>query len=378
MPSRRVPVDVLTELIQVLSARGRAGRELAVRLDLVRATGLRYPLHRAREDRALARLVQRGGLTSRYRKIWGEAARELGADVVELDGGFIELRRDSARTRVWNHWVPLDDIVTARLALDKTLVHRLLSSSSLPVPAHLEFDATDAARAIAFLESADSPCVVKPVGASGGGGTTSGITRRADLVRAAARAGRLGGRVLIERQARGDVYRLLLLDGELLDVVRRRPPTVTGDGRSTIAALVAVENRRRLAEGGMIPLLRLDLDSAFALGARGLRLSSVPSAGDRVSVKTVVSQNAPEDNETVEGDVSPTLARDAARAAGAVGLRLAGVDVITPSTAASLSEAGGVVLEVNGTPGLHYHYEVRNRERATPVAVPILRKLLEG
>src|SRR5918997_2070831 len=116
MPATPPPqVDVLAKLIEVLSARGRAGRELAVRIDLVRATGLRYPFRRLREDRALGRLVPRGGTTARYRKIWGEAARKLGADLVELDGGFLELRRASARTRVWNHWVPLDDIVTTRL-----------------------------------------------------------------------------------------------------------------------------------------------------------------------------------------------------------------------------------------------------------------------
>jgi hypothetical protein len=33
-------------------------------------------------------------------------------------------------------------------------------------------------------------------------------------------------------------------------------------------------------------------------------------------------------------------------------------------------------LEVNGTPGLHYHYEVFNAEQATAVAVPLLERLL--
>jgi len=36
-----------------------------------------------------------------------------------------------------------------------------------------------------------------------------------------------------------------------------------------------------------------------------------------------------------------------------------------------------VIIEVNGTPGLHYHYQVADEASATPVAVPILRRLLE-
>ena len=36
-----------------------------------------------------------------------------------------------------------------------------------------------------------------------------------------------------------------------------------------------------------------------------------------------------------------------------------------------------MILEVNATPGLHYHYETRNPERAVPVLIPILRTLLD-
>src|SRR5688572_32104639 len=44
----------------------------------------------------------------------------------------------------------------------------------------------------------------------------------------------------------GASYRLLYLEGRLIDAVRRDPPTVTGDGYSTIRRLIAHENRRRL------------------------------------------------------------------------------------------------------------------------------------
>ena len=65
-------------------------------------------------------------------------------------------------------------------------------------------------------------------------------------------------------------------------------------------------------------------------------------------------------------------------AARAVGVRLAGVDLITPDASLPLDAAGGVILEVNATPGLQYHYEVRDPVRATPVMAPILEALLGG
>jgi hypothetical protein len=54
------------------------------------------------------------------------------------------------------------------------------------------------------------------------------------------------------------------------------------------------------------------------------------------------------------------------------------VDVITPDPATALDRSGGVVLEVNATPGLGYHDAVRNPGRTPAVAAQILRRLLEG
>ena len=154
---------------------------------------------------------------------------------------------------------------------------------------------------------------------------------RAQLRRACLRAGRESRDLLVERQAPGDVLRILLYHGEPLDVLRRRPPTVVGDGRSTIAELIAAENDRRFAAAaGERPwVLRADLDCVFALEHAGLSLRSVPPAGERVAVKTAVSQNGPADNESILGETSDELLAEAALAARTLGVRLAGVDVIT-------------------------------------------------
>ena len=76
--------------------------------------------------------------------------------------------------------------------------------------------------------------------------------------------------------------------------------------------------------------------------------------------------------------LDPGLVEACRRAAAAVGLRLAGVDVITPDASQPLESAGGVVAEVNGTPGIHHHYHVADTAKATPVAVPILERVLQG
>lgn len=365
--------------LEALCRGGRPGRELAIRLDLLRAIGPGEAWRRKRDD---AKLGRRNGDGRRpgYTRIWTDAAREVGAEVIDRSRGFLEVRRGAATARVWNNWVGLDDLVTWRLSLDKALVHELLTQARLPVPEHLRFDARDVAPARAFLDLAGGgPCVVKPMGGAGGSGTTSSVRTASHLGRAVLRAQRHGRSLLIERQVPGDLYRFLFLDGELLDVIRRRAPRVRGDGRSSLAALIASENRRRFADAGVERpwLLRVDLDAVLTLERHGLTLSSVPREGEWVAVKTAVSQNGPHDNESVLGEVGPELVAEARTAAGLLGIRLAGVDVITADPRSGLGASGGVILEVNATPGLHYHYEVRDRDLAVPVAVPILRRLLE-
>jgi cyanophycin synthetase len=342
------------------------------------AIGPAYAWRRLRDDAAYARLDQ-GGRNRVYRDVWLDAATEVGAELEDLGGGWFEIRASGARTRINQQRVPLDDGVTLRLADDRRLTQALVAGAGLPVPEQLVFDADDLSPALDFMERHTGLCVVKPASGTGGGeATTAGVGTPTQLRRARIRAARLASQVVIERQVPGTVYRLLFLDGDLLDVVRRHPPRVEGNGECTIRELIVAENRRRLAAGGSIRIeqLNIDLDCLYALDGAGLTLRSIPRAGEVVAIKTATNQNRAEDNETVRDGVAPELVADARQAADAIGVRLAGVDLITSDPGRSLRESGGVVIEVNGNPGLHHHYQVARREQATRVAIPILRLLL--
>ena len=189
-------------------------------------------------------------------------------------------------------------------------------------------------------------------------------------------AARLDTRLLIERQVPGEMYRLLYLDGELLDVVLRQAPHVLGDGRSTIVELIIQENERRLAAARPRALITVDLDCLLALEAGGRSPSTVPASGERVRVKTASSENGEQENHTMRS-FSPDVVDECAEAVRAVGLRLSGVDLVTPDINRPIAEAGGAIIEVNGTPGFQYHYEVADREHATRIAIPVLQRVFD-
>ncbi|HKC46053.1 MAG TPA: hypothetical protein VKB63_00525 [Gemmatimonadales bacterium] len=318
------------------------------------------------------------GRTAFYTALWRDAAAGLGegARFRELDDAFWEIRYRGRCTRIARGMVMLDNPVTLALAGHKALVHRLLAATDLPVPPSHEFTLATLDEGEAFVREYGSPCVVKPARNSGAGeGVATHITR-AELVRAALNASLYSRYVLIERQIPGDCYRLLYLHGRLLHAIRRHAPSVTGDGRSTIRQLITAENARRAQDrGASVTRLRIDLDMKTTLRHARLTLRSVPDAGEAVVVKTVVNDNARADNVAVTCEIGAALRDEGARAAATLGVSLAAIDVITPNPRVSLGEANGVIIEVNSTPGLHHHYNVRNPD-GVDVAGPLLRCLL--
>jgi hypothetical protein len=285
-------------------------RELRARVERSRAPDAAPPPHNASPDPgASAGTVQLGTL---YGRVWREAAEETGASIEELAPEVFELRRGDRAIRVWRDVVDVDDPVTLALARDLALARRLLLRADVPVPDHLEFSARDPKPALEFL-SAGGPCTIGPsLRRDGERGSTSGIETAAQLRRASREAATQTERLLIEREAPGELYRLLLLDGELIDALRiSRHADGAGAGR----------------------------DAAC-------------------------------------GPLAPELVAQAGAAQRTVGVRLAGVEVITSDPSRSPAETGAVVFDVRGNPPLHEHHPAPPHPGSSPVLVSLVGRLL--
>lgn len=351
---------------------------LQAKADLIRSVGYSHAWRRAREDRRHRRALI-GRRPQVADRMWRDAAAEIGAEVREISPTLLEFHLGGSWTRIRGQTTPFSDPVSDFVASDKPLAYRILGSAGLPVPASEIVDV--AARGDAsVLERIGLPCIVKPVRGGGGDGVIGEIRSADQLRRALVRVGKFDRQALIEHQAEGDSYRLLILDGEVLDVLRRRRPMLDGDGVATIEELMFREYARRITDEGPSGLKQfvVDLDCLFALERQGLTTSSVLPAGESVVVKTATNYNGPEETETWRGAVPAALSEPALLAASTLGVRLAGVDIVTNDPTVPLAEAGGVVLEVNAVPGLTHHYNVSDVTNATRIAVPILQALLHG
>ena len=252
------------------------------RASLLRELGVAHSLRRWRTDRQLGKTVpaRREAFT---RRMWEEAAAAVGASFSEPSPRLFEFAREGLAVHVLGQRTPFADPVSIELASAKDLAYALLTDTGVRVPEHIVVRRGDRRAALSFLETGPTPVVVKPARGGGAGlGVTPSIETASQLERALRRAGSTTERLIVERQAVGEQFRFLLLDGKLLDVIRRDRPRVVGDGTSTIEELMFAEYDRRLetdTEEGMKPF-PVDLDCLFTLERQGLRLSTRPPEGN--------------------------------------------------------------------------------------------------
>lgn len=89
---------------------------------------------------------------------------------------------------------------------------------------------------------------------------------------------------IIEEYLEGKNYRVVVVKDEIMSVIRRYPPFVTGDGETTIGDLIEQENRQR-KEMGLLPVMHTISRNGRTvryLKKQNLSLLSIPTAGEKV------------------------------------------------------------------------------------------------
>lgn len=313
-----------------------------------------------------------------YRSMWETTAREMGAGLKDIGFGILEITHKEESTRVCRNLTELDDVVSMTVAGNKYLVSSLLLQNGIPTPRSITCDLTRLKPARKFISTGSCGFVVKPAfNTAGGLGVSTSVHDSISLVRSAARAGSYGRTILIEEQVSGDNYRLFYLNGKFLHGVLRRPPCVTGDGKRRIRALIKRENTLRLKKKGdrAQTLIGVDEDMKSCLAKQGLTLGTICEQGKKVFLKTVINENNCHENEPVSDAICQSIIDNGASAARLIGPRIAGVDIITRDPSVPLQDSGGVVLEVNTTPGFYYHY--RNTGEPFPLARYVLEAIFQ-
>lgn len=221
---------------------------------------------------------------------------------------------------------------------------------------------TNVDQALKVVKKFGYPLVIKPVAMDKGVGVYLNIGDEATL-RKLFPSTRRHGPVLVERQELGFDHRLLVVDGNLIVATRRVAPFVIGDGKSSVGKLIKDFNndpQRGEERHQFLEKISIDEEVLRVLAGQGFNLRSVPIKDLTVCLRFSARTGTGGTCIDVTSTIHPDNQVIAERAAKVIGLDIAGVDIIIPDIARSHLEVGGVVCEVNPTPGFGSHFAALN------------------
>ena len=305
-------------------------------------------------------------LTARYNRarpgpttmVMIEAARQRGIPVRRnRDDGIVQLGLGRTQRRLSATMTDFTSVIATQITSDKHWTKQVLERVGLLTPGG------DTARtveeAIEIAEDIGFPVLLKPLDANNG----RGISGRIDTVDGVRDAWPLAAAehevVVVERFARGNDHRVLVVNRRVVACVERVPAHVVGDGRRTIRELAEEINQdpnrsKTDPSASLAPLPLETLTEAF-LARTERTLESVPAAGETVFLRATANISTGGTAIDRTDDIHPVNRALCELAAGACGLDVAGLDVLTPDIAVPFRENGAVIIEVNASPGIRMH-----------------------
>src|SRR5688500_14897577 len=302
-----------------------------------------------------------------------EEARRRGIPVRRLNSrSLVQLGLGRNLRRIQATMTDNTSAIAVEIAQNKDETKRVLHAIGLPVPvgdiAHDADEALDVALQIGF------PVILKPLDASHGRGISARRDDEAAVRTAWPAAREYANTVVVERYVEGTDHRVLVVNGKVVAVAERVPARVIGDGTRTVRELIEIENRDpRRGVGHTKILTRLPLDDLTAsyLAEREYTFESRPAKGEIVALRPTANLSTGGTAIDRTEEIHPDNATACEMAAGAVGLDVAGIDVMTADISVPFRDNGAVIIEVNAAPGIRMHtHPAEGRPRN--VAAPIL------
>jgi cyanophycin synthetase len=236
-----------------------------------------------------------------------------------------------------------------------------LSTLGFPVPQGSIVSSRD--KALSIAERIGYPVAIKPVSGHKGIGVTADVQNTEEVKFAYNRAvdaipNHQSVEIIVEKSIKGSDFRLLCVKGRFVAATERRPASVVGDGKSTIAQLIESENGKPARiDTPTSPLGKIQCDEAMKryLDEQNLSLDSIIEPDRTIYLRKVANLSAGglsiDATRTIHPD-NIILAQDIAQH---FDLTCLGIDVIAESLAKSWKSGEFGIIEINAAPGISMH-----------------------
>jgi cyanophycin synthetase len=293
------------------------------------------------------------------------AARQRGIPVMRIcnQKSLLQLGHGCHRQLVWATLTSATSAVGVDLACDKNMTKQILAQAGLPTPPGGMVQSL--AEALQLWERLGPPLVIKPGDGNQGKGVSLNLQTPAQVQAAFQMAKNYSEQVLVEKHLPGDHYRLLVVNDCMVAAAKRLPAQVVGDGRHTIRQLIDITNQDPLrGDGHELPLTKIKIDPIvlMVLARQNLSLDDVPDPQKVVFLRDNANLSTGGTAIDVTEQVHPSNSALAVRAARALGLNVAGVDLVAERI--DRLDPAATIIEVNASPGIRmHHYPTEGKPR---------------
>ena len=293
------------------------------------------------------------------------AAHALGIPVQPLPGGVFQYGWGSKGRWFSSSISDETSAIGVRQAKNKLVTNATLKLGGLPVPHGLLV--RNATEAVSIAKQIGYPVVVKPADLDQGRGVYADLRTPHEVHDAFEHARKLSLNIMLEKYLQGTAFRITLVRGELVSVVKRLATGVNGDGVLTINSLIEKTNndpRRSAKQFSIMKPIVIDNEARILLQREGLSLDSIPKAGQFIALRRSANVSTGGDAVLLNTDEIDSSYIDLAkRAVELLRLDIAAVDFIASDIRNPWQGTNTAVLEVNAQPQMgtiltHLHGQI--------------------
>lgn len=233
---------------------------------------------------------------------------------------------------------------------NKSFINTVLYKNNIPVSKSYRWNTKLSPEENAqHIRTLSPPYVVKPVWGQKGYGVVTDITPTELLHHIEKLKNK---NVLVEEQARGKEYRIMVLNDSIIGITMKTAPHVTGDGKNTLQQLIDAYNKEKL------PKYQIHTIDYRYIKKQGYAVSDIVPLNTKITITNVCNMS----NGAFVQYVDIRTVHEANIALfkkinQVLELKLSGIDYICDDISLPYYLTG-VVVEVNPTPGIGIHYSV--------------------
>lgn len=255
-----------------------------------------------------------------------------------------------------------NSLASREICNNKAITSQVLTAHDIPVA---EFFMIRKSKQISVTQQLDVemkrtplryPLVVKPIDGTHGTNVIIGIRNFKELSNTVADILETCDAVIIEEFLSGHDHRALVINGQVVDLVRRDYINIRGDGTSTIRQLINSRNQKQKNNGDHATH---NIDwSLISRESNGKGGDDVLEVGKEIMISNVRNYHNGANIIRINlNEVHPDNLELLRRVNSAIGLNVAGVDFMVPNISQSYksSDNRGYIIEVNSNPGLDIH-----------------------